>query len=406
MICASEDVGNADPMAIVVATNACMAIERIGMPEAQIILSQAAAYVASAPKSNASCTAIFEANDAVRATGSLPIPTHLQDAHYKGAAKLGRGTGYKYAHDYPNNYVEQQYLPYELNGKEFYRPSGNGYEVKIKEHMNRIKKEAEELDELIEADNIEENEALNDLALLDGEETEEPEVIEVSESKEDKDKDRQTANQIVALVKGSVAIDMHYLWEKVITYFVIKEDASHLNKLLKQLKTAIAWLRIPDDKDREERLKNDMKKMLDAAIIYAFAPFPTFLDKLEERIVDVDPSVVSQFRMANMTRHSRFGTSALNYTNLITNVNRNFYKKDKIQLGANDVKVNIFYWLSPRFVYYYELYMPVLLCSLNPEDGVLKLNEVNKKTHSLSLLTSLSKTLKIYRLFSRLITRQ
>ena len=205
----------------------------------------------------------------------------------------------------------------------------------------------------------------------------------ISESKEEKDKDRQTANQIVALVKGSVAIDMHYLWEKVITYFVIKEDASHLNKLLKQLKTAIAWLRIPDDKDREERLKNDMKKMLDAAIIYAFAPFPTFLDKLEERIVDVDPSVVSQFRMANMTRHSRFGTSALNYTNLITNVNRNFYKKDKIQLGANDVKVNIFYWLSPRFVYYYELYMPVLLCSLNPDDGVLKLNEVNKKTHSL-----------------------
>ena len=92
MICASEDVGNADPMAIVVATNACMAIERIGMPEAQIILSQAAAYVASAPKSNASCNAIFEANDAVRATGSLPIPKHLQDAHYKGAAKLGRGT--------------------------------------------------------------------------------------------------------------------------------------------------------------------------------------------------------------------------------------------------------------------------------------------------------------------------
>lgn len=146
MICASEDVGNADPMAIVVATNACMAIERIGMPEAQIILSQAASYVASAPKSNASCTAIFDANDAVRSTGSLPIPAHLQDAHYKGAAKLGRGTGYKYAHDYPNNYVEQQYLPYELNGKEFYKPSGNGYEVKIKEHLKRIKQEARRSD--------------------------------------------------------------------------------------------------------------------------------------------------------------------------------------------------------------------------------------------------------------------
>lgn len=205
----------------------------------------------------------------------------------------------------------------------------------------------------------------------------------ISESKEDKEKDRQTANQIVALVKGSVAIDMHYLWEKVITYFVIKEDASHLKKLLQQLKTAIAWLRISDDKERENRLKDGMMKMLDAAIIYAFAPVPTFLDKLKEEIVHIDSNTVIQFRMANMTRHSRFGTSALNYTNLITDVNRNLYKKDKIQLDANDVKVNIFYWLSPRFVYYYELYMPVLLCSLNPDDGVLKLNEVNEKTRGL-----------------------
>ncbi len=144
MICASEDVGNADPMAIVVATNASMAVERIGMPEAQIILSQAAAYVASAPKSNAACNAIFEAKDEVARSGNLPIPTHLQDAHYKGAAKLGHGIGYKYAHDYPNHYVEQQYLPYELSGREFYRPTGNGYEQKIREHMNRIKKEAKE----------------------------------------------------------------------------------------------------------------------------------------------------------------------------------------------------------------------------------------------------------------------
>ncbi len=142
MICASEDVGNADPQALVVATNASMAVERIGMPEAQIILAQAATYVACAPKSNASCNAIFGALEEVKQTGNLPIPTHLQDAHYKGAAKLGRGTGYKYAHDYPNHYVEQQYLPYELNGKEFYTPTGNGYEVKIKEHMARIRKEA------------------------------------------------------------------------------------------------------------------------------------------------------------------------------------------------------------------------------------------------------------------------
>ncbi|MBO5337109.1 MAG: replication-associated recombination protein A [Lachnospiraceae bacterium] len=144
MICASEDVGNADPNALVVAVNASLAVERVGMPEAQIILAQAVTYVATAPKSNASCNAVFEAMQEVKETGNLPIPSHLQDAHYKGAAKLGHGTGYKYAHDYPNHYVEQQYLPYELNGKEFYSPSGNGYEVKIKEHMQRIKREAKE----------------------------------------------------------------------------------------------------------------------------------------------------------------------------------------------------------------------------------------------------------------------
>ena len=146
MICASEDVGNADPMAIVVATNACMAIERIGMPEARIILSQAAAYVACAPKSNAAYGAVDEAMAEVAASGNLPIPPHLQDAHYKGAAKLGHGTGYLYAHDFKNHYVEQQYLPYELTGREFYRPDGQGYEVKIREHLKKIKKEAKEKD--------------------------------------------------------------------------------------------------------------------------------------------------------------------------------------------------------------------------------------------------------------------
>ncbi|TCL55878.1 putative ATPase [Kineothrix alysoides] len=143
MICASEDVGNADPNALQVAVSAALAVERVGMPEAQIILSQAVSYVASAPKSNASVNAVFDALHVVEETGNLPIPAHLQDAHYKGAAKLGHGTGYKYAHDYPNHYVKQQYLPYELNGKEFYKPSGNGYELKIKEHMAKIKKEAE-----------------------------------------------------------------------------------------------------------------------------------------------------------------------------------------------------------------------------------------------------------------------
>ena len=144
MICASEDVGNADPQALVVATAAAQAVERVGMPEAQIILSQAVAYIATAPKSNRSCVAIEEAMQTVKETGNLPVPTHLQDAHYKGAAKLGHGVGYKYAHDYKNDYVKQQYLPYELSGREFYRPGGNGYEVKIAEHMKKIKKEAEE----------------------------------------------------------------------------------------------------------------------------------------------------------------------------------------------------------------------------------------------------------------------
>lgn len=144
MICASEDVGNADPQALQVAVAAAQAVERIGMPESQIILAQAVSYVACAPKSNAAVCAIDAAMKTVEATGNLPIPAHLQDAHYKGAAKLGHGLDYKYAHDYPNNYVEQQYLPYELSGKEFYRPSGNGYEVKIKEHMERIRREARE----------------------------------------------------------------------------------------------------------------------------------------------------------------------------------------------------------------------------------------------------------------------
>lgn len=144
MICASEDVGNADPMAMVVAVNASLAAERVGMPEAQIILAQAASYVACAPKSNAACEAIFSAAREVEQSGDLPIPAHLQDAHYKGAAKLGHGTGYKYAHDYPNHYVQQQYLPYELSGREFYQPSGNGYEQKIREHMRRIRQEAEQ----------------------------------------------------------------------------------------------------------------------------------------------------------------------------------------------------------------------------------------------------------------------
>lgn len=141
MICASEDVGNADPMAIVVATSAAQAVERIGMPEAQIILSQAAIYVACAPKSNAACEAVFAAVEAVKNNVTPQVPAHLQDAHYKGAQKLGHGLGYKYAHDYPNHYVEQQYLPDSLVGTQFYKPTDIGHEAKIKEYFSKIKEQ-------------------------------------------------------------------------------------------------------------------------------------------------------------------------------------------------------------------------------------------------------------------------
>ncbi|WP_051226451.1 replication-associated recombination protein A [Butyrivibrio sp. MC2013] len=141
MVLASEDIGNADPQGIQVAVAASLAVERLGMPEARIALAQAASYLATAPKSNSSICAVDDALGEVGKSGNLPIPPHLQDAHYKSASKLGHGIGYKYAHDYPNDYVRQQYLPYELNGREFYSPSGNGYEVKIREHMKFLKKE-------------------------------------------------------------------------------------------------------------------------------------------------------------------------------------------------------------------------------------------------------------------------
>lgn len=139
MICASEDVGNADPQALVVAVNAAMAVERIGMPEAQIVLSQAVTYVASAPKSNAACNAVFKAMEVVKSQRTMPVPVHLQDKHYKGAEKLGHGAGYKYAHDYPKHYVKQQYLPDGLEGEVFYEPSDNGYEKQIGQHMKWLK---------------------------------------------------------------------------------------------------------------------------------------------------------------------------------------------------------------------------------------------------------------------------
>ena len=144
MICAAEDVGNADPQALTVAVSAAQAVERIGMPEAQIILSQAVLYVATAPKSNSACNAVFEAMDAVKNQRSMPVPVHLQDSHYGGSAKLGHGIGYKYAHNYPNHYVKQQYLPDGMEGQTFYHPSENGYESKIVEHMRLLRESAED----------------------------------------------------------------------------------------------------------------------------------------------------------------------------------------------------------------------------------------------------------------------
>lgn len=140
MICASEDVGNADPMALTVAVSAAQAVERIGFPESQIILAQAASYVACAPKSNSAVNAIAKAMDSVK-TRRTSVPPHLKDAHYPGAGQMGHGTGYKYAHDYPNHYVEQQYLPDEVLGEKFYELSDNGYEKQIKEYFKKIKEE-------------------------------------------------------------------------------------------------------------------------------------------------------------------------------------------------------------------------------------------------------------------------
>jgi len=134
IICAAEDVGNADPQALVLATSAAQAVERIGMPESQIILSQAVTYIASAPKSNAACVAIAAALESVGRT-KTSVPLHLQDAHYKGAQKLGHGIGYKYAHDYPNHYVQQEYLPPEIKGAHFYEPTEMGHEKQIKAHL-------------------------------------------------------------------------------------------------------------------------------------------------------------------------------------------------------------------------------------------------------------------------------
>lgn len=142
MICAAEDVGLADPQALVVASAAAQAIERIGMPEAQIILAEAVNYVATAPKSNASYLSVAAAMESVK-NQKTTVPPHLQDAHYKGSAKLGHGLGYQYAHDYPEHFIKQQYLPSELEGTRFYHPTDIGYEKQAGERLERLRNRKE-----------------------------------------------------------------------------------------------------------------------------------------------------------------------------------------------------------------------------------------------------------------------
>lgn len=140
LICASEDVGNADPMALQVAVAAASAVERVGMPEAQLILSQAVLYIATAPKSNSATNAVYEAMKSVKEKKTT-VPSHLRDYHYSGAKSLGRGIGYEYAHEFPKHFSKQRYLPEELGEQKFYKPSENGYERQIKKYLDWIHEE-------------------------------------------------------------------------------------------------------------------------------------------------------------------------------------------------------------------------------------------------------------------------
>ncbi len=140
VICASEDVGNADPQALVVAAAALQVVEFVGLPECQLPLAQAVTYIATAPKSNASTIAIGKARDDVRSGRTLAVPEHLRDAHYPGAKDLGRGEGYKYSHDYDGGWVEQLYLPEE---RRYYEPVERGYEAEIRRRMEELRRKKE-----------------------------------------------------------------------------------------------------------------------------------------------------------------------------------------------------------------------------------------------------------------------
>ncbi len=143
VIQAAEDVGNADPMALVVATAAAHAVEYVGMPEAQIPLAQATIYLACAPKSNASYTGISRALKDVAERRTKPVPIHLRDTNYRGAGALGHGKGYKYPHDFPGHWVEQQYMPEGVKSQPYYEPTDNGCEKQIKERLDNLRKKGE-----------------------------------------------------------------------------------------------------------------------------------------------------------------------------------------------------------------------------------------------------------------------
>ncbi len=141
LICASEDVGNADPQALILAAAAVQACEFVGLPECQLALSQTVLYIAAAPKSNASTMAISKAREDVRSGRTLAVPVHLRDRSYQGAAKLGHGDGYQYSHDAPDAWVNQAYLPEE---KLYYEPSDRGYEAVIKERLDELRRRRKE----------------------------------------------------------------------------------------------------------------------------------------------------------------------------------------------------------------------------------------------------------------------
>jgi putative ATPase len=137
VILASEDIGNADPQALLLANAAWDAVERVGLPECQLNLSQAVLYLALAPKSNASTTAIAAARKDVKAGRTLPVPKHLRDKHYAGAAKLGHGDGYQYSHNFEGGWVDQEYMPADV---EYYHPTDRGFEKALSERLLELRK--------------------------------------------------------------------------------------------------------------------------------------------------------------------------------------------------------------------------------------------------------------------------